>query len=263
MNMSGIIKDSLRYPFSDWKNIIILGIIPLSIFGTAIFFNQKSILIFIVLIGFLLSIFIEGYLYRIIKSSLNGMDKLPKFNAWTGMFTDGVKVFIVHFVYLIPILILLSIFTSNLFTYLDIINSSSITLFLTYSIEIIRAIIDGKIFAFDPQVWNPILVIIIYLFISIPILYMGLANMAKNNSKLITAFSFQEIFYKITIIGLKKLIIWYIALLIPFAILLPIHQTIHIRNIYQFPLYAILTLTIYPYFYMYFNRLIALFYKSE
>ena len=27
MNMSEIIKDSLRYPFSDWKKILILGLI--------------------------------------------------------------------------------------------------------------------------------------------------------------------------------------------------------------------------------------------
>jgi hypothetical protein len=29
MNMGGIIEDSLRYPFSDWKKILILGIIVL------------------------------------------------------------------------------------------------------------------------------------------------------------------------------------------------------------------------------------------
>ena len=60
MNMSRIIKDALKYPFSDWKKILILGFIILVSDLTLIFYNISHITnneILIPVIGFLILIF--------------------------------------------------------------------------------------------------------------------------------------------------------------------------------------------------------------
>ena len=59
--------------------------------------------------AFLIGLFVSGYFFRIIKSSLDGMDELPGLNNWNDMFISGIKVFIVSFVYLIPALLIIII----------------------------------------------------------------------------------------------------------------------------------------------------------
>jgi len=103
MNMGNIIKDSLRYPFSDWKKIIIFGFILLFSRVTTFFFQFRlymitSLLIF--LIGVLILFFLLGYEFKIIKSTFNGAKELPKLNDWTDMFISGIKIYIVRLVYL-------------------------------------------------------------------------------------------------------------------------------------------------------------------
>ena len=55
---------------------------------------------------------------------------------------------------------------------------------------------------------------ILYLLIIIQINYIEITNMANNDSKLRMAFEFKAISYKISKIGLKNLIIWYMAIMI-------------------------------------------------
>ena len=77
MNMGGIIKNSLKYPFTDWKKILIFGFIILisnlsTLYIVDVFF--KSYVVLLDLIRVLISFFtLLGYLFRIIKSSLNNM----------------------------------------------------------------------------------------------------------------------------------------------------------------------------------------------
>ena len=110
MDISGIIGDALSYPFSDWKKILILGIIIVisSIPFRALGLTNYNFILLFVGIGFLAGLFVNGYLFRIIKSSLDGNFKLPEFNEWIDMFIDGIKVFLVFLVYLIlpPMVIL-------------------------------------------------------------------------------------------------------------------------------------------------------------
>ena len=69
MKISEIIKDSLRYLFSDWRKILIFGFILLFSSVTTFFFqfrlNIISTLLF--LIGFIISFFLLGYEFRIIS----------------------------------------------------------------------------------------------------------------------------------------------------------------------------------------------------
>ena len=211
---------------------------------------------------------------RIIKSTFNSTTELPKFNDWLGMFKDGIKIYIVLLVYIIPVIFLAVIFSVNhLSIFLTLINNpASISIFIKSSAEFIIALIGGKIFASYFWSWVSILILILYLFITIPIQYIGIANMVKNNSKLSNAFSFREIFHKISNNGLKNLIIWYIAILIPFSIVFllyqilhigNIYQILHIGNIYQSTGYLLLILIVSSYFAMYFYRLLSLFYMAE
>jgi Protein of unknown function (DUF4013) len=107
MNISEIIKDSLRYPLTDWKKYLILGILILIV---TTFINGPFIVPNLIIIGYIIGFFVIGYLFRIIKSSLNGNDVLPKFYNWGEMFSDGVKVLIVGIVYSIPAILIILIF---------------------------------------------------------------------------------------------------------------------------------------------------------
>lgn len=82
MNVMEIVKDSMRYPFLGIKNVLVLAII--------------------IFVG-LTSFFLNGYGYRIIKSSMVGEAEPPIFNHWVTMFTDGVKIFMVSFGYMLPV----------------------------------------------------------------------------------------------------------------------------------------------------------------
>ena len=112
MDISGIIKDSLKYPFTDWKNILILGILVVvsSIIGNAISlgYTNNYVIFPLICVGFITGLFVNGYMFKIIKTSLNEENKLPGFNAWINMLIDGIKVFLVSIVYLaVPILIIM------------------------------------------------------------------------------------------------------------------------------------------------------------
>jgi len=93
MKLSEILKDSLRYPLLEWKKILVLGIIIL-ISGLSQILGMSNIDLIVVLVGlgFLSGFLVNGYLYRILKSTLDGNEKLPKFNNWIEMFRDGIKV---------------------------------------------------------------------------------------------------------------------------------------------------------------------------
>ena len=266
MNMSGIIKDSLRYPFSDWKKILILGFITLfSGLTSLIFFNYLFHIITIVtillfLIGFLISFFILGYEYKIIKSTLDGTKELPPFNSWNGMFKDGIKNYIVHLIYLIPGILLLFVYPLY---FLSLIRDPGPLTFIAYFQDFIRAFVTGTNFFSYFWFWVLILVVCLYFFIIIPILYMGLVNMIKNDGKLRAAFSFRKIFQKLTDKGLKNIIIWYLAIIIPYSILYLLKKILYLGNIYQSTGYVLLTLIVSSYLSMYFYKLVALFYGSE
>jgi hypothetical protein len=88
MDVGEIISDAIRYPSSDWKKIIILGVI--------------LIIPIVDFIGL-------GYILRIIKSTLAGYDDLPEFDDLSDLFIDGLKVLVVSIAYFIIPLIVISV----------------------------------------------------------------------------------------------------------------------------------------------------------
>lgn len=81
MDIGEIVSDSVMYPSSDWKKVLIMGLL--------------AIISFLIVPIFLFM----GYGFRALKSSMAGSEELPDFDEWGEMFIDGLKVFVVGFVY--------------------------------------------------------------------------------------------------------------------------------------------------------------------
>lgn len=239
-------------------------------------------------IGFLVGFLVNGYLFKILKSSLGGTGELPGFNAWVIMFIDGVKVFVVFFVYLVlPILVALFVLSGSHFWALIFAkNLGSIGLSpLWFFVHDVTSVIwDGflnlnfilsSVFGFvseGSEVPFPLtayLIITAYLILVIPIFLMGISNMAYYKGEFRAAFGLREILDDIVSIGVIKLIKWYIATGIIFLALDVIGGTIALSLIQVNPVKEInfggiiVSLTIIPYSYMFLTRALALFYKPE
>lgn len=195
MKIKEIIKDSIKYPFSDWKKVLILGIIVLF---TTLNYTFQSLGMGMVLLsnlgifGLVFGLFVYGYGIKILKSSLTGFAELPEFNNWFDIFIDGFKVIVVNVGYTIPLILIL--FFSGLL--------------LGFTAGIMEI---GNI---TSLLWVIIIMAFLYLIIIFPIFLVSLANMAFHNDDLGAAFNFREIFNKISSIGWGKFITWYIITII-------------------------------------------------
>ena len=261
MDIVELIQNALSYPFSDWKKILIFGIFILigniimviTFIGTFLGINNIAVKILLFIIGFILfGILINGYKFKIIKASLDGVAELPEFNNWFKIFINGIKVYIVNIVYLLPaILIIIFAGLSLLPTLMSLgsnissINANTILSFLTAAILVFIALL--------------------YILIILPINYMAIAHMANNNGTLMAAFRFHEIIDKIGTIGWGNLILWYLVTGTIYIIISLVGAII--TGIFSIinPIVSIIlnSLIIYPYLNMYLNRSIALFYISK
>ena len=251
MDIGEILSDSLRYPISDWSKILILGIIFVigsisSIIG--VFTYNSGLISLIGIIGFIIGLIGYGYLFRIIRASLAGVEELPNFDEWLNMLIDGIKLFIVGLVYSIPAIIIVLIFAAS--TLLAIIANQSVSSLVT------GAIIAAGI---------GILIAFLYMLIVIPIIAMAIANMAYNDGEFGAAFRFSEILDNIARIGWGNLIIWYIVFGIIYIILALVGSAI--TGIFSLinPAVSIvlMSLIVTPYLLMYIARSVALVYITE
>lgn len=176
MEIGEIISDSVKYPTSDWTKIIILAVILL-----------------IPIVNFIGM----GYVIRIIKGTLAGLDDLPDFDEVGELFIDGLKVLVVGIVYAIPIWIISAIFgviiglifPATTPTYIDTTSTALITtMIVSYAALIIAALIVGLIEI------------------------VAIVNMAYYDGDLGAAFRFSDILNYISTIGWGKYIITYIVI---------------------------------------------------
>lgn len=175
MDIGEIISDSVKYPISDWKKLLTLGVLFLLSF---------------LLIPVFLAI---GYAFRALKATIAGFDELPEFDEWGEMFIDGVKVFVVTIAYMIIPLIIIFAGIFFMGSYGPILTNVPLLLQAGGSITIvgfILAIIFGLL------------------------LIIAIAHMAFNDSQLGAAFRISEILDVIADIGWVDYIIWYIVVII-------------------------------------------------
>jgi hypothetical protein len=276
MDVTAIIKDSLRYPLSDWKKILILGIIivisdVLSVFqslGVA----KKDLIPFLVVVGFLIGLLVNGYLFRIVRSSLEGHNALPKFNKWISMFYDGFKVFTTFIAYfIVPPVVILFFLISLMETLMGIDFTVFPPIWRTLGInplylvtsEIFPAMEYFLVISYD-MFAELSLIFILFVFTITPIFLMAIANMAYEG-EFSAAFRLHEILDEIGCIGWSNLVKWYLAtgilFLIPFIIGNIIDYLFDFLN--SILVSILLLLTLIPYSYMYYARAVALFYRPD
>lgn len=178
-----IYKDALEYSFQDGKRLVKLGIICL--------FNFLILPIFLEL----------GYSYRVTKAAVKGMiggeDTLPNFDDAISMFIDGLKVFVVKFVYIIvPIIIFV------------------VLMFIGNAVGASSTI--GGIISFIGAVIGIVLGVVCYILSDL-----GICHMANGDESLSTAFDVKALCGIADSIGWLRLIGFYIGLLlIMFVIIL-------------------------------------------
>jgi hypothetical protein len=174
MDIGEIVSNSIKYPTSDWTKIIVLAVILLI-----------PIVNFIGL----------GYVFRIIKATLAGLDDLPEFDEIGDMFIDGLKILVVGIVYAIPVWIIAAIFSAII----GAVAPVDYTTTTTVGAGMITGIILGNIVIF-----------IIALIVGL-IAVIAIFNMAYNDGQIGAAFRFSEILNYIARIGWGKYILTYIV----------------------------------------------------
>jgi hypothetical protein len=251
MNMGEIVKDSLRYPFSDWKKFLIFGIISLI---AVIFTIAGSIIPYLFLVGYLIGFFILGYSFKIIISSLSSNVSLPDFDDGGVMFKNGIKVFIVAFVYSLPAILIVLV--------VNYISSPS-NIIETLS-ALLSGTIDGGIFLNLLEGGPGVIIAVLYMILVVPVLLMAVAHMANNSSKLGSAFNFKEIINKIATNGWTNLIAWYMLtalfVLIIYEIGTIVNNITNVINPYIGTIF--ISLILIPYISIFISRSVASFYNG-
>jgi len=253
MNIKEIVIDSIKYPFLDWKKILILGLIvviykfPLYMFPFDLHNGFTYQFLFIAL---LINFFISGYFFKIIQHSLKNAKGLPKFSRWVNLFKNGFKVTFVGLIYSIPATLPLIILNSSLLN------------FYSHEPYFIIFIMDAIGHGYLYSIW---FAYVLYLLILFPISLIAIANMANNNGKLSYAFEFKVIFDKIKNIGWIKFYSWYLLASVIDLLIFLIGSLIALLSILipAFPFGLIDSLILTPYIYIFFSRSIALIYKSD
>lgn len=231
MDMGQIIGDAFKYPVSNWKRLLMLGVIVLiSQFLMEIVFGYGRVsgLLYFLLIPALIAAFLTlGYQLRTIATSIIGENEPPEFNEWTKMFLDGLRVFIISIAYgLIPTIIL----------------SVGFIMILTGSSVGLIVLLLGAI-----------------LFIILGIIsVMALSNMAYYG-EIGAAFRFGEIRERIESIGWLEYIVMLIILAILYIIMAVVASLV---TLIPFAGLVLASLIIYPFIYLFLYRAIGLIFKE-
>lgn len=139
-SITDCVVEGLKYPFNDIKKLLGCGVLFALMSAISVFIGAKSFDIFrttihiventtgslshvpfsqlpagdiylvagLAIVGFIISLFIFGYQYNIVKFSIDKKEDLPGFSDILGMFIKGIKYFIVIVAYnIIPMLVLI------------------------------------------------------------------------------------------------------------------------------------------------------------
>ena len=279
MNVTELIKDSLKYPVSDWKKIIILGIIivigglssVLNMIGVT---NEGVVLIFFI-VGLISGLIVNGYLFKIIKTSLDNENKLPEFNNWKNLLIDGFKVFLTFIVYLILppfviffiILIILGGISSLALDISALIGSLGTNPLGFLATGVLSGIENLFILAYN-ILNQQIIVLMIEFLVILPLFLLAIANMAYER-EFSAAFRLGEIIEIIGDIGWSNLIRWYITTGVIFLLIFSVGTLISFLfsikggSVLFYIISLLLALILLPYSQIYYVRAVALFYKPE
>lgn len=279
MNIKNIISDSLRYPFRDWKKFLMFGLMFLIPFLVGFAVSSGEYVWISIIFMFFVGFFVNGYLFRILNTSLDDLTELPEFDDWKEMFIDGVKVFSVVIVYTAPVILIIAYLLITFYQLFVITGSTyhGILELNQYILSLVNSEI-GSMFENYMIILYDILGIyaivgIFYIIIIIPLCLMGLGNMANYHGEFSAAFRLREIFEDIDCIGWINLIKWYIVIGIIYLILFRIipgfiSSILYLNHLFVPIIHLIwggvlIGFIVVPFSYMFFARAVALLYMSE
>jgi len=181
MNLKEMLVNSFWYSVSDWKKLIILGILLVLLdseggFSGSWVLNGLNILIFIVIL--ILGVLEAGYIFRVLEESVEGSKKLPKFNRFHEMAVHGLKELIIVTIY----------FAVPLFLVIMLLWSTKASADVTITGFLILLILLGIIYILFPAV---------------------MLNMAHNHGTVRSGLDFRAILRKIRYLGFKDLVVVY------------------------------------------------------
>lgn len=114
MSLTDNIKDSLNYAISNYKTLLIFGVIILLSEITGVFnalgIDIGVLYIILAIVAFVFSLIVNGYNISIINATLNRSSSLPEFDFKENIIV-GIKAIIMYIVYaIIPIVIAIVLF---------------------------------------------------------------------------------------------------------------------------------------------------------
>ena len=217
MEFGEIFTNALKYPISDYPKLLILGVVLLissvpailAMFG---FYNSTFTAVWSI-ISIVIGILTLGYGLSVKRESISLNDEIPAFD-WVNNIIDGVKSFIVTFVYyIVPTVIVSFLGFISLGSALSTLPKSSIAAISNATTT--NAVLN----AIPPQTWTAlgsgfsiVAVVAIILFIIFGLFEtVAICRLAKYGS-FGEAFAFGQIVEDIKQIGVLRLIAFYIVL---------------------------------------------------
>ena len=214
MDFGEIFKDALHYPISDYKKLLILGILflvinlPSIITGFGI--NIGVLLLLMVIVSILLMLLVYGFGVSVIRNSIDLNNEIPDFD-WANNFTDGGKFVIINFIYFIipSIIIAVVAFISGFGPISTIFSSRNMDKFA----QLNAGSTTADMYSIVPQeVWNSLLIAIFITVIVAIVLFIifyifdavAVCRFAKHDS-LDEGLNFREVFDDAKQIGIIRI----------------------------------------------------------
>ncbi|WP_455646123.1 DUF4013 domain-containing protein [Methanosphaera sp.] len=203
MDLSDMFSESLKLPFSDYKNWLIFGIITLlsTIFGAYTSGNGIVVLV-VAILGLIVELITYGVGLDTMRGAINGSTSIPTIDV-TKNIVDGIKSCVVIIIYcIIPAIITLIVAYASGFlgSMMEILANYSAT-----SASVPQTLVTSFELGMGVTVIVGIIVFVIFMLFEI----IGLGLLAETGS-ISAAFNFSEIISKIGSIGWGK----YIAFII-------------------------------------------------
>ena len=207
MDLNYIFSDAIRYPFRDYKKLLILGLLLIftELGSIYLVYGSGNIAIYLVacVIGLIFGIYVAGYSISVMNKGTEYSDDVPEFDLHKN-FIDGFKTFIISIIYfIIPTIIL--IVAAILFAGISALLSSLQIAIILFIILFVIAIIAYILFAINEAV--------------------ALARFAYYDDWT-EALSFSSVYEDTKEIGAKNIILFIIMMLIIFMLILAISAII-------------------------------------
>jgi hypothetical protein len=211
-------KEGLVGHYGKWITLIILSLLPALpimlgvIFGILTLMSSPATLVAVLVVAIIIAVILAfpllGYMVLIYK----GEKPAPEVTNWGALFSNGLKLFIVHLIYAIPVLVIAAVVLGSTLLTVVLSASQSIT-----NPQSMMGLVGALIFGF--------IILLIVAFIIWIIEATAVVRFSRTNS-IGEAFNFGEIFARISKIGVGSYILALIIMAVIIGIIVVILEVI-------------------------------------